>query len=111
MSQGAIQFSGGQLNLQGATLGGGTIAAGTNLVGESGVLDGVTVSGTFTVSGGSGVAIVDGITVNGTATLGGSPGYGYLNFQGNQTLAGTGWSHSAARTHGMPWWYRAQEQP
>ena len=87
---GTIQSSGGQLTLDGATLGDGTIAAGTTLAGQSGTLDGVTIDGDFTVADNSIVTITNGLTLNGSATLGGGGDYGYLYFNGSQTLGGTG---------------------
>ena len=87
---GTIQAPGGQLLLQGATLGGASIAAGTTLVGSSGTLDGVTIDGDLTVSGDNAVSVQDGLTLNGTAALGDNSSVGYLNFNGSQTLGGTG---------------------
>ena len=89
---GTIKALAGQLALQGATLGEGTIDADTTLLGQSGTLDGVTINGNLQVVGDNGVVVADGLTLNGTATLGGSGGsnWGYLDFNGSQTLGGTG---------------------
>jgi hypothetical protein len=89
---GSIQSLAGQLTLQGATLGTGTIVAGTTLVGTSGTLSGVTISGGLQVAAADGLTVSNCLTLNGTATLGGSGSnnYGYLNFSGSQTLGGSG---------------------
>ncbi len=88
---GTIQSSGGQLNLQGATLSSATIAAGTTLAGQNGILDGVTVNGTLAVSGNNGVTVEDGLTLDGTLTLGNSSTYGSLYFaSATNTLGGSG---------------------
>ncbi len=87
---GTIQSSGGQLTLEGATLAGAIIAAGTTLVGQSGTLDGVTIDGNLQVTGDNSLTVQNGLTVGGTVTLGDASSIGYLIFNGNQTLGGTG---------------------
>ncbi|MBV9122946.1 MAG: hypothetical protein JO112_06300, partial [Planctomycetes bacterium] len=79
----------GTLSLNG-TLSGGTITpqAGAQIYGST--LDGVTVNGDFQVVGNNALAIQNGLTLNGALTLGGNTGFGYLTFQGTQTLGGAG---------------------
>ena len=65
-----------------------TLASGGGLTGGS-ELNGVTINGPWTIDGANHYFIENGLTLNGAVTLGDSSGYGYLNFQGTQTLGGT----------------------
>ena len=84
--------------LYGGTIDGGTVetTGGAALVatGVSGTLDGVTIDGTLDMStGGDTVTVTDGLTLNGTLDLGPADpanGASTLDFQGAQTLGGTG---------------------
>jgi hypothetical protein len=99
---GTLRNAGGSLVLNGATgsariRGGGTIVGGTvstsegaRLVVEQGVLDGVTVNGELDLISGS-VRVKNGLVLDGTAFIGGD-NYraGYMDFEGTQSLLGTG---------------------
>ncbi|HWE97612.1 MAG TPA: CARDB domain-containing protein [Tepidisphaeraceae bacterium] len=74
----------------GGTLKSGTLTTQTGAQISGGVLDGVTISGSFGLSGNNSITILDGLTLDGTATLGISGNGGYLVFSGSQTLGGTG---------------------
>ena len=79
--------------LSGGTLRGGTDlpgSGGQGLTGTGGTLDGVTVNGSFAVSGT--VYVSHDLTLNGTATLGSATGTGVLSFTdaAAQTLGGAG---------------------
>ncbi|MDB5329637.1 MAG: hypothetical protein JWP03_788, partial [Phycisphaerales bacterium] len=74
----------------GGTLKSGTLTTQTGAQISGGVLDGVTISGSFGLSGNNSITILDGLTLDGTATLGSSGNGGYLIFSGSQTLGGTG---------------------
>jgi hypothetical protein len=53
-------------------------------------LNGVTIDGSFQVASDDGIVIENGLTLNGTVTLGNNgTGYGYLEFEGTQTLGGS----------------------
>ncbi len=72
-----------------ATISGGTITeAGGSITGLT--LSGVTVSGDWQLNNANSVAITSGLTLNGTLSLGNSTTMGWLNFDGNETLGGTG---------------------
>jgi len=99
----ALDMGGGAFNLDATTgswvLNGGTLrnavvnaSGGAQLVSISGTLDGVTINGNLDLTAGSGVSvtIVNGLVLNGTATLGNQTTWGYLNFNGSQTLGGNG---------------------
>ncbi len=115
-SQDPITLSGGSLSiaitaslsasltLEGGTINGGTIdlSGGGTLVGTSsgGTLAGVTLDGTLDMTAyDATVTVTDGLTLDGTIDLGSTIynynynygyAYGDLNFQGAQTLGGTG---------------------
>ena len=76
------------------TIEGGTVSVGTgtNVNLASSTLDGVTISGNFTLAGNNVIEIQGGLTLDGTLTLGSGGTYGYLYFVGgvNQTLGGSG---------------------
>jgi fibronectin-binding autotransporter adhesin len=105
LSTQAFSLSAGALNVSSTvevdnsfTLNGGTLSsatvlpgsAGQGLTATSGTLDGVTFNSNLQINGA--VTVKDGLTVNGTASLGDAAGtvYGYLLFQGPQTLGGSG---------------------
>jgi hypothetical protein len=74
----------------GGTIAGGTITTQAGAQISGGTLDGVTVDGDWQVLNGNSVTITDGLTLDGTLSLGNGSSYGYLNFNGSQTLGGTG---------------------
>lgn len=80
--------------LFGGTLSGATVVAGTTLVGQTGILSGVTLAGPLDMASGVSnvITVVGGLLLNSTLTLGGNIiGHsGKLLFQGSQTIAGTG---------------------
>ncbi|HLJ97780.1 MAG TPA: CARDB domain-containing protein, partial [Gemmataceae bacterium] len=89
---GSVQI-GNAFTLSGGTLTSATVSTGTTLQGLSGTLTGVTVNGPFDMTGaGASVNVTNGLTLNGTLSLGSASGsaYGLLNFQGGQSLSGTG---------------------
>lgn len=83
----------GAWELDGGSIVGGTVQSGngSKLVASpgGGTLDGVTLNADLDVTKGNTVfaTIVHGLTLNGTATVG---AFGFLNFDGTQTLGGTG---------------------
>jgi hypothetical protein len=88
----------GSWNLTGGVIHEGTYTAsggaGLNFTSSGGTLDNVTANGDLDLATNSytSVTVVNGLTLNGTAWLGNATGtsYGYLYFQGTQTLGGTG---------------------
>ena len=93
----SIDTSGLTLALLGGTVNGGTIdlSGGATIVGTSsgGTLAGVTLDGTLDMTGDlATVTVRGGLTLDGTIELGSNNTsyYGDLNFQGAQTLGGTG---------------------
>ena len=109
-SQQAFQLTGGSLTVSNTvqvnnafTLAGGTLVQATVLQGtnnasftvNNGTLDGVTVNGSLDVGNsvyGAGLTVLDGLTLNGTMLVGNptNSAYGYVNFNGTQTLGGSG---------------------
>ncbi len=86
----ALEFA-----LDGGTIDGGTVETtnGATLVGGAGTLDGVTIDGTVDMTTiGDTITVTQGLTLNGTIDLGptDASGISELNFQGAQTLSGTG---------------------
>ena len=75
-----------------ASISGGTVdeTNGATLLAEGGTLDGVTVNGAVTVDDGEYLNVTDGLTLNGTMTVGDGTGWGYVDFEGTQTLGGSG---------------------
>ena len=94
------------------TVGGGTIdaGAGTNINLAGSTLDGVTLTGDYQLTGDSGIFIEDGLTLNGTLTLGDGSyfNFGYLNFDGSQTLDGNG---TVVFDSSGPYWGRLWDSP
>lgn len=82
----SLTLSGG--TLENATLQLGT--SGTNFTATSGTLSGVTVDGNFQVIGNNQLTITNGLTLNGNLSLGNATSVGWLYFNGNQTLGGSG---------------------
>jgi len=83
--------------LAGGDIQGGTISASSvaPLIISSGTLDGVTINGNLDVGSsvnGAQLTVLDGLTNNGTLLLGNptNSNYGVVNFNGTQTLGGTG---------------------
>ncbi|RKZ83649.1 MAG: hypothetical protein DRR19_18800, partial [Candidatus Parabeggiatoa sp. nov. 1] len=81
--------------LSGGTLMGATVIAGKDgqgVTANRGTLNGVTMEADMLLTNHSQVTIKNGLTLNSTATLGleNSGYYGILNFEGTQTLDGTG---------------------
>jgi hypothetical protein len=111
---GALALTGGTINdgdltvtnagslfkLQGGTLIGANVVAGTTITGTNlgGTLNGVNIAGTLdlTTANGAYAYVSNGLTLNNGAinigSVGGGPNYGYLDFHyaGAQTLGGTG---------------------
>ncbi len=83
--------SGGTFQLSGSIVG-GTVneTEGAELLFQNGTLDGVTLDGAGAVVGNHDLLIKDGLTLNATVTLGDSSGFGFLYFDGTQTLSGSG---------------------
>jgi hypothetical protein len=86
--------AGASFSLSGGTLAGATVTAGSTIAGTGGTLTGVTLDGTLDLTSVSGAnaTIVGGLTLGGgTVLVGAAAGpYGYLTFDGTQTLGGTG---------------------
>jgi hypothetical protein len=80
--------------LSGGTIQGGTIsvASGAQLLINypGGTLDGVTLNGDLHLAGAARLHAANGLTLNGTATLDGNPNPTQFDFDGEQTLNGTG---------------------
>ena len=83
--------------LNGGTVQGGAITETTTneLIVNNGTLDGVTVNGPLDVGNsvnGANLTVLDGLTLNGTMLVGNptNSNYGYVNFNGTQTLGGSG---------------------
>jgi hypothetical protein len=98
-----LDFGGGALNLDAITgswaLNGGTLrnavvntSGGAQLVAIGGTLDGITINGNLDLSSSTGVnaTITNGLVLNGTAFIGNQSTWGYLSFNGSQTLGGNG---------------------
>ncbi len=81
----------GNLLLAGGTIDGGAVSASPAFTVQYGVLEGVTLTGTFGIANGT-LIIADGLTLNGAILLGttDNTGAGTLLFSGMQTLAGSG---------------------
>src|SRR6185503_12154610 len=105
MLTGTLDNGGGPMALDATTgswvMNGGTLRStvltatgGTQLIFGSGTLDGVTVTGDLDLTGsGANATVVNGLALNGTANLGNQTNantWGYLNFDGSQTLSGSG---------------------
>ena len=82
----------GSLNLSGGTISGGTITANTaQLTVSSGTLNGVTLGTNVAVGNGVSLSVTNGLTLNNAnVTLESTNSNTSVNFQGTQTLAGTG---------------------
>ena len=91
-NQGSITVDSTSTLAPGGTIAGSTITTQAGAGIGNVTLDGVTLDGDFQVVGANSVTVADGLTLDGTATLGGSGGsnWGFLNFNGSQTLGGTG---------------------
>ncbi|MBI3844935.1 MAG: hypothetical protein HY292_09885 [Planctomycetes bacterium] len=73
---------GGQARINGGTV---TVTSPAQFTVDSGRLDGITVNGDFTMTGGGNIDVTNGITLNGTFTI-----LKAVNFLGTQTVSGTG---------------------
>ncbi len=87
---GSLDLIAGKYSLEGGTLAqatinllGGTLAMESN---TNNRMDGVTINGSFTLTGGT--RVVNGLDLNGKITLAGTSGGIWLAFDGNQTLQG-----------------------
>ena len=89
-NSGTVSLDGTSFLSGAGTIAGGTLATQTGASVSNVTLDGVTVSGNWQVTGDNAVTVEDGLTLHGTLSLGDSSSVGYLNFNGSQTLGGTG---------------------